>query len=298
MAREEQPGAIQPSWSELSYPGRGQEMNGFLDHDFVSPHSSFPSSANPYTTTTHTNGNIPTPISLSDSTFLEPRPSPSQSHHSQEFHYHDITDAGTHHGLGITGTTSTYMQPGIFAFDPSPHRQTIDNPFQPSTQLGAYSPRHNIDASGRPSPWTSPAIPTPQPSQTRGFPNIAPDPEGLRKLQRERRACQGTEATRRRSGSSRRNSGQRSKPSQMDKENEYILLLKEKYNLPWKTIVEKTNGEFGTTHTASCLQMRMTRLKQRAQQWSEDDIQALQKAHEFWEVAKFEIIAQKVRGYF
>ncbi|OJD20891.1 hypothetical protein ACJ73_07773 [Blastomyces percursus] len=205
-------------------------MNSFLDHGFVSPHPSFASPPNPYDHCSPSSGNIPTPISLSDSTFLEPRLSPSQSHYSWDFYYY-IPDAGTHHGLGITHTNSAYIQSGAFAFDSSPNR-----------------------------PWTSPAIPTPHSAQQRTFPNIAPDPEGL---QNERRISHSTEAARRRSGSSRPSSNSKSKTSQMDKENDYILWLKDQCNLPWKTIVERTNNEFGTNHKASRLQMRMTRLKQR-----------------------------------
>ncbi|PGH17955.1 hypothetical protein AJ79_00854 [Helicocarpus griseus UAMH5409] len=288
-AAEEHGSGIPPIWADLSYQNRAPEINGFIEPEWVSPHSNFSTSVNPYVTPAHTTASMPTPISLADKPFLEPRQSPSQSHH--DIPYREITDSTVHHGLGISGPSTTgYVQPGVFTFD-HPHRQTLDNPFSPESQAGGFNPRPLNSA-------TQPSASIARSSQGRGHVNIAPNPDGLLKMQHERRTSQSGETTqRRRSGSSRKTSGQRSRPSQMDRENDTVRSLRTERNLPWREIVSYTNAEFGTNYSASCLQMRMTRMRQRAQQWSEDDIRELRRAHDYWESAKFEIISQKMQEF-
>ncbi|EEH11048.1 conserved hypothetical protein [Histoplasma capsulatum G186AR] len=279
---EEHPHGIASAWSELSYQSRAPDINGYLEPEWVSPHSSFPTSANPFV---HTNGSMPTPISLSGTPVLEPGQSPSHSHH--DLQYRDITDSPTHHGLGISGpTTTNYVQPGIFTYD-HPHRDALDNHFLPESQVAGFGLR------ALNGPTQSNTLST-RSNPGRGHVNIAPNPDGLLKLQRDRKRNQGVDASqRRRSGSSRRNSGQRSRPSQMDRENEAVRSMRTERNLSWREIVMRINAEFRTNYSASCLQMRMTRMKHRAMQWPEEDVQALQRAYEFWESEKFEIISQK-----
>ncbi|PGH09267.1 hypothetical protein GX51_00709 [Blastomyces parvus] len=283
---DEHPTGIAPAWSELSYQNRVQDINGYLESEWVSP-SNFPASANPFATTTHTNGSMPTPISLCATPFLEPRQSPSQSH--QDLQYHDIESPT--HGLGISGpTTTNCVQPGIFTYD-HPHRDTLDSHFSSESHGGGFGLRP-LNGTTQPSTLVT------RPNSGKSHVNIAPNPAGLLKMQRDRKRGQGVEVSpRRRSGSARRNSGQRSRPSQMDRENELVRLLKTERSLSWKEIVKIVNAQFGTNYSTSCLQMRMTRMKHRAMQWPEDDVLALQRAYEFWETEKFEIISQKMQEF-
>ncbi|KLJ05955.1 hypothetical protein EMPG_10615 [Blastomyces silverae] len=285
---EEHPTGIAPPWSELSYQNRVQDINGYLESEWVSPHSNFQTSANPFATTAHTNGSMPTPISLCGTPFLEPRQSPSQSH--QDLQYRDIVDSPTH-GLGISGpTTSNYVQPGIFTYD-HPHRDTLDSHFSPESQGRGFGLRP-LNGTTQPSTLVT------RPNSAKCHVNIAPNPAGLLKMQRDRKRSQGVEVSqRRRSGSARRNSGQRLRTSQMDSENDLVRRLKTEGNLSWKEIVRIVNVQFGTNYSTSCLQMRMTRMKHRAVQWPEEDVLALQRAYEFWEMEKFEIISQKMQEF-
>ncbi|OJD16334.1 hypothetical protein AJ78_03503 [Emergomyces pasteurianus Ep9510] len=287
---EEHPAGIASSWGELSYPSRGPDINGYLDPEWISQHPNFPASLNQFVTAAHTNTSMPTPISLSSTPFLEPRQSPSQTHH--DLQYRDIVDSASHHGLGISGPNATnYMLPAILTYD-HPHRETIDNHFSPESQVGEFGLRPFNSS-------TKPSTPVTRPNPGRSHVPIAPNPDGIiQLLQRDRKRNQGAEISRRRrSGSTRRNSGQRSRPSQMDLENEAVRIMRIEQNLPWREIVIRINAKFGTNYSASCLQMRMTRMKHRALQWPDENVQALQQAYEFWESAKFEIISQKMQEF-
>ncbi|PGH35860.1 hypothetical protein GX50_01318 [[Emmonsia] crescens] len=285
---EEHPTGIAPAWSELSYQSRGPDINGYLEPEWISPHSNFPTSTNPYVTTAHTNA-MPTPISLSGTPFLEPRQSPSESHH--DLQYRDIVDSATHHGLGISGpTTTNYVQPGIFTYD-HPHREALDNHFSPESQVQGFGLRP-LDGPSQPNT----PVTRRKPGRDHHVP-IAPNPDGLRKMHCDKKRRQVAEVSLRRGSATRRNSGQKSKSSQMERENDAVQLMRTQRNLSWREIVIRINAQFGTNYSASCLQMRMTRMKHRAQQWPEEDVRALQQAYEFWESAKFEIISQKMQEF-
>ncbi|EQL29765.1 hypothetical protein BDFG_07659 [Blastomyces dermatitidis ATCC 26199] len=214
-----------------------------------------------YSGTAHTNWSMPTPISLCATPFLEPRQNPSQSNH--DFQYHDIIESPTH-GLGISGpTTTNYVQPSIFTYD-LPHPDTPDSHFPTESKGGGFGSRPLTGA-------TQPRTVVMRPDSGKCHVNIAPNPAALLKMQRVRKRSQGVEVSqRRRSGSARRNSGRRSRSSQMDRENDLVQLLSTERNLCWREVVKVVNTQFGTNYSASCLQMRMTRMKHRAVQWPDE----------------------------
>lgn len=207
---------------------------------------------------------MPTPISLSGTPFLEPRQSPSESHH--DLQYRDIVDSATHHGLGISGpTTTNYVQPGIFTYD-HPHREALDNHFSPESQVQGFGLRP-LDGPSQPNT----PVTRRKPGRDHHVP-IAPNPDGLRKMHCDKKRRQVAEVSLRRGSATRRNSGQKSKSSQMERENDAVQLMRTQRNLSWREIVIRINAQFGTNYSASCLQMRMTRMKHRAQQWPEEDV--------------------------
>ncbi|KAI1975696.1 hypothetical protein LOZ53_006813 [Ophidiomyces ophidiicola] len=275
MAPEELPS----SWPESPFHG---QMNSLMDQQWVSPSVTFAAVSHSYATSTHANPALLTPISAPNSAYLGHRQPPSHhSHsHSHDLHYHNISSSGVPHGLGIS--TLGYMQPGMVLYD-QPHGTISEHsPYEHhAPPLRAHADRSSCDRASRAG--------TSQPISARSTPvAIAPNPLGVKQLEHERRG-QELEAQR----PSRRTRRPRRRSSILDEETSLTLQLREQ-NIPWNEVVKRVNAAFGGNHNASRLQMRITRLKQRMREWSEDDIQALLSAHSYWETDKFEIIAHKV----
>ncbi|WEW58904.1 hypothetical protein PRK78_004372 [Emydomyces testavorans] len=276
MAPEELPA----SWPESPYQSQIRDMNPLIDQQWVSPSATFANVSHSYATSAHANAALLTPISASNSAYLDPRHSPSHHPHSHELQYHNISSAGVPHGLGITSLG--YMQPGMVLYDQSERSISEHNPYGPHAQIRRHTERAASERSPRRRPVSARSTPV----------AIAPNPAGVRQMEQERRLGQELESQRQ----SRRTRRPRRRSSILDEETNLTLQLREQ-NIPWNEVVKRVNTAFGGNHNASRLQMRITRLKQRMREWSEDDIQALRNAHSYWETEKFEIIAHKMQEY-
>ncbi|EEP76942.1 predicted protein [Uncinocarpus reesii 1704] len=269
MASEELP----TSWAESPYQG---QMQTLMDHQWGSP-STYESVTHPYVASTHANPALLTPISASNSVYLDPRQSPTHPS-SHELQYHNMNSASVSHGLGICNLN--YMQPGMPLYNQSEGH----NPYDPHGQLRRHAERAASERTYRAGS---------RPLSARSTPiAIAPNPLGIRQMEQERRLGQELETQRQ----PRKPRRPRIRSSILDQETNLTLQLREQ-NVPWNEVVKRVNATYGGNHNASRLQMRITRLKQRMREWSEDDIQALRNAHLYWETEKFEIMAHKMQEY-
>ncbi|EEH18766.2 hypothetical protein PABG_01085 [Paracoccidioides brasiliensis Pb03] len=258
-AGEEHSNGIPPAWNDLSYHGRATDINGgFLEPEWVSLHL------------------VHNRLLSVDARHS---PSPSQSHNHHEISNRSIGDPANHPGLGMSVlSTANDFQSDIFTFGHH-HCQVPENNFS-SEAVEGFGPRalNGVMQSN---------ASVPRSTQLRVHVNIAPNPDGLLRLQLEGGRSQNVDTTkRRRSWPSQRNSAQRSKPEQIERENHTIRLLRKEKKLSWRDVVTATNEEYGKNYSASCLQMRMTRMKQRSQHWSENNIQALHQVHNFLGIVK------------
>ena len=197
-------------------------------------------------------------------------------------------------GLGILTSSSTY---------PSLESSTSNAPSHASSQAEG----------GRGRSFTAPPMPmtpqtmflpssrlTPQsqfnPSLQQPVP-IAPNPSGLQQIRNMKRLRTddhydiGNAAQRRRSASTSTSGGRQ---TELSEEEQLLLKLKHEDNLPWKDIAKEFENQLGRSYQVPALQMRFKRLRERMRTWNEEDVHALEAAHEYWEKSKFEIIAQKV----
>jgi hypothetical protein len=92
----------------------------------------------------------------------------------------------------------------------------------------------------------------------------------------------------------KRSDSQISSQFELSEEDRLLLQLKEQESMPWKDIAARFLKVFNRTYQIPALQMRIKRLKERMRVWTDQDVQALRKAHDYWAQNKFDIIAQKV----
>ncbi|PGH07375.1 hypothetical protein AJ80_08016 [Polytolypa hystricis UAMH7299] len=251
--------------------------SNLLDQDWAENDTeTFDGSTNPYAATPYTNVSIPTPVSLSNSVFVDPRQSPSQGRISHDVQYSAMSHPDIHHGLGITAGLD-FMPPSTFSFE-LPPVPILQSPFQdPSPSPG--------DRTRRVRPRQAPG---------RGGPiAIAPNPAGVLQIQEQRSAVRDNQKTQRHT---RRRSRRQNSPLKQEQD---MALWGLRFNeqLSWKEIVQRMDERYEEKFNPSRLQMRLMRMRKRSQQWSEDDTRVLRTAHEYWETKKFEIIAQKMREF-
>ncbi|RAH41439.1 uncharacterized protein BO95DRAFT_517960 [Aspergillus brunneoviolaceus CBS 621.78] len=234
----------------------------------------------PYTTTTaFPTGSILTPISLPDSSF---RPSPVLSHHSQEFQY-NTSDTVPSQGLGITAPFPSNFPRTVTAG----LGHTID---QLEYGLG------EVDHSPRPPPAKRARRGPKQAATPREAPvTILPNPEGLQRLEQERRQGAADAQQQQRP----RAPGRGRRDPQAEEEDAFVERLREQ-NLAWKVIREMFREKFHKDASEARLQMRMLRRrKERLARWDENDviiqIRLLIRARDYWEHEKYNVIAQKMR---
>jgi hypothetical protein len=209
--------------------------------------------------------------------------------------------SGSMDGLGISHAT---------AYPTS--RTTICNLSSPRPGISNKTVWYDPSAMARGRSFTAPAPhsmpPTPQ---TAGIPStltsqpvpIAPHPPNAHKghgkrIRTDDQYESGRSPQRRRSISTNQtlqNPGANRAPIELSEEDQLLLKLKHEENLPWKDIAREFETRLGRTYQVPALQMRHKRLRERLRTWTEDDVSALEAAHEYWEKSKFEIIAQKVR---
>ncbi|PLB45664.1 hypothetical protein P170DRAFT_363782 [Aspergillus steynii IBT 23096] len=254
---------MQSQWS-----GVDTSPYGGVNHPYTSS-AAFQSSA------------ILTPISLPDSSFAHARPSPVLSHHSQEYQYGMSEPIPHHHGLGITAPFPSDFPRTVTAgfghpVDDSEYGFSEGglSPQPPSAKRARRSPKYMPQ--GRETPVT-----------------ILPHPEGLQRLEQERRQGHVEPHPHQRP----RAPGRGRRDPQAEEEDAFVERLREQ-NLAWKVIREMFREKFNKDASEARLQMRMLRRrKERLARWDENDIQLLIKAREYWEHEKYELIAEKMREF-
>lgn len=207
----------------------------------------------PYTTTTaFPTGSILTPISLPDSSF---RPSPVLSHHSQEFQY-NISDTIPSQGLGITAPF------------PSNFPRTVTAGLGHAIDQLEYG-LGEVDHSPRPPPAKRARRGPKQAATPREAPvTILPNPEGLQRLEQERRQGAADAQQQQRP----RAPGRGRRDPQAEEEDAFVERLREQ-NLAWKVIREMFREKFHKDASEARLQMRMLRRrKERLARWDENDV--------------------------
>ncbi|KAK5122559.1 hypothetical protein LTR85_003822 [Meristemomyces frigidus] len=129
-----------------------------------------------------------------------------------------------------------------------------------------------------------------QPQPRRPYTNIAPNPAGLPAVKRQRddddRADSNTSTKRRKRTSSVAS-------ADLSEDDRFLVQLKEDESLPWKDIATRFHTDKGKSFQVAALQMRYKRLREKFRVWQEDDVNALNLAHEYWEKYKWEIISAK-----
>jgi hypothetical protein len=199
---------------------------------------------------------ILTPISLPDSSFVHARPSPVLSHRSQEYHY-NISETVAPHGLGITApfpsnfprTVTAGLEHSIDEYDFGHAEPTLSPHPPPAKRVRRSSSK--AGPSGRETPV-----------------QILPHPEGLQRLEQERRQGHIDPHPHHRS----RAPGRGRRDPQAEEEDAFVEGLREQ-NLAWKVIRGMFREKFNKDASEARLQMRMLRRrKERLAQWDENDV--------------------------
>lgn len=210
----------------------------------------------PYCTTAFPATSILTPVSLPDSAFAPTRPSPVLSHHSQEYQHSLNDSAPTQHGLGIAAPFPGNYPRNISSAIGYPSEDVL---YRPSD--AALSPHLP------PAKRTRRSLKQPQPMRETPV-SILPHPEGVQRLEQERRRGQ-TEAY---AHQRPRAPGRGRKDPQAEEEDAYVEGLRER-NLAWKVIREMFRERFQKDASEARLQMRLLRRrKERLAQWDESDV--------------------------
>ena len=196
-----------------------------------------------------------TPISLPDSAYTHTRTSPAVSHHSQEYTY-PLDASVPPHGLGITVPFPTdfpqAIAPGMsYVPDGMKYMDDESMPARPVPQHRSSRPRRANK---------------PPPPPVRGTPvSILPHPEGLQRLEEERRQSHG-------SNTQMQGSGRAGRDQLAEDEGEFVERLREE-GLSWKIITQMYRERFNKDTTEARLQMRrFRRRKEMAARWDENDV--------------------------
>lgn len=221
-----------------------------------------------YTPAQHGSG-VLTPVSLADNTHNYARASPVLSHHSQEFPY--IDETGVHNELNIASAypgllpapTSSpsfgYQQPqphatmNVYSYGPG-HSPTSYPMRQPSHKR----PRRQTGSDGTPPSRHSPV-------------RILPHPDGLHRLEQERRHGGHVVDQHQPEPQKSRSSGRGRRDPQAEEEDLFVENLRAQ-NLSWKIVAEMFRERFGKNTSEARLQMRMLRRRKSAAAWQEADV--------------------------
>ncbi|KAN0069544.1 hypothetical protein V8E54_012559 [Elaphomyces granulatus] len=270
----------------MSFSLGGSDQAGriedYMDHHWPSIETSpFISVTHPYTTA-HLPTAALTPISVPDSSFLAPRPSPAISHHSQEFQYQNIADSVSRHGLGITAPfPRDFLEASTSSFGLFPGPE-ID-----------YSSGHIIESSPPQRSRRPRRAPKGTQSARLSPVRILPHPDGVQRLEQERRQGLATESQHREPQRPRA-AGRGRRDPQAEEEDAYVESLR-KQNLSWKEVAGRFRERFNKDSTEARLQMRMLRRRKSSAPWHEADIPLLLRAYEYWQSEKYNIIAHKLQ---
>ncbi|KAL4881164.1 hypothetical protein BJY04DRAFT_66823 [Aspergillus karnatakaensis] len=265
---------------QMSFAQTGCNTSEEMEDYYASMHPHWPGlERSPYAVVNHPynapyqTSAILTPISLPEHTYAHTRTSPVISHHSQEYQY-SVSESIPHHGLGIT--------------TPFPSELTAD----PNVGLGIAPTGYGLrEETFSPQPSRKRARRGSRQSLPREQPpvSILPHPEGLQRLEQERRQSYTDSNSQR-----PRAPGRGRRDPQAEEEDAFVEELREQ-NLAWKVIREMFRERYNKDATEARLQMRQSRRrKERLAQWAEHDIQVLLRARHYWEQQKYRFIAQKM----
>jgi hypothetical protein len=136
-----------------------------------------------------------------------------------------------------------------------------------------------------------------QPIPKRPFPALAPNPDQVaaqkRKREEEEQQQEGLSLS-----SKKRKRTSSVASADLSEDDRFLVQLKEDESLPWKDIANRFQTDKGKNFQVAALQMRYKRLREKFRLWLDEDVKALKQAHEYWEKYKWEIIAQRVSGFF
>lgn len=163
------------------------------------------------------------------------------------------------------------------------HPGLVSNYTPPLYQSSSNVSGREIFAS--PSP---PALQQPQPR--RQYHALAPNPTGGPGFKRGRDDVEEfTDAA----GKRRRRTASIA-GAELNEDDRLLVNLKEDEGLPWKDIAARFSTQHGKTFQVAALQMRYKRLREKFRPWLNEDVEALNLAHEYWEKYKWDIISSKV----
>lgn len=208
-----------------------------------------------------------TPISLPDSSF---RPSPALSHHSQDYHAQEYQ-------YSINESISAPQGLGISAPFPSEFPRTS----APNASY-MYAPENTMMGMGQ-TPNMSPQAPQPKRAKRNSSQqpprepiSIAPNPEGMRQMERERMHGQPSPQLPPRP----RAPGRGRRDPQAEDEDSFVETLRDQ-GVAWKVIREMFMQHFNKDATEARLQMRhLRRKRERVARWDESDVSMCSTVHD------------------
>ncbi|KAL4808917.1 hypothetical protein BDV18DRAFT_133474 [Aspergillus unguis] len=270
-------------YTPMSFGPDGCNLSGGLDEYYEDINTNwtgpYAAVSNPYNAPNEYHPSVVlTPISLPDGSYAPTRTSPVLSHHSQEYQY-PVSDSVGHHGLGITTTPYPSELTGNpnYGLGIAPSGYTIrDNTFSPQPAKKRVR-RESKQSVQRELPVT-----------------ILPHPEGVQRLEEQRRQSYADPSTQRRtSGRGRKDS------KQAEEEDDYVEHLRGQ-GYSWKVVVEMFREKYGTDVSEAGLQMRQSRRRKEREaqaRWGKHDVQALLRARQYWEQEKYRFIADKMKEF-
>ncbi|KAJ5694530.1 hypothetical protein N7536_004942 [Penicillium majusculum] len=244
----------------------------------------------PYCTESLAPNSLLTPISLPDNSF---HPSPAISHHSQGYHaqeyQYSLNDPlSAPLGLGISAPfPSNFPQSSapdpayLYAPDPSLLQHGVAQTPSQSPQGPPPAKRARLPSSETPS--------REQPSNTPV--SIAPNPEGVLRMQQDRQHVQPTSHILPRI----RAPGRGRRDPQAEDEDAFVEELRDRHTA-WKVVRQEFQERFKKDASEARLQMRLhRRYRERMVRWEESDIKLLIDAHGIWARDKFHYISDKMK---
>jgi hypothetical protein len=179
-----------------------------------------------------------------------------------------VDESAVQQGLGITSAYHDLVAPTS-----SPnygYQQQHHHNHRHSMEFGGYGSEHGLDSPPlqvkRPRRPTSGSTPPLRSSPV----TILPHPDGLQRLEQERRHGYVVESQQREPPRSRP-SGRGRRDPQAEEEDAFVESLRAQ-NLSWKIVAEMFRERFGKNSTEARLQMRMLRRRKSAAAWQEADV--------------------------
>ncbi|KAK3725868.1 hypothetical protein LTR37_000016 [Vermiconidia calcicola] len=168
---------------------------------------------------------------------------------------------------------------------------------QPTPPITSTFPPSVFQTYGSEEPYAASTTPEiRQPVPKRPFPTIAPNPEQVA-AQKRKRDEEEHQQENTLSASKKRKRTSSVASADLSEDDRFLVQLKEKEELPWKDIANRFQTDMGKNFQVAALQMRYKRLREKFRIWQDEDVKALNAAHEYWDKYKWEIIAAKMLDY-